>query len=154
MQETQRYAFNPWVRKIPWSRKWQPTPVFLPGKIPWTEETCGLQPMGFQRVRHSLATKQQQQEGGQESALTRSQEAWLPGSLNSASSLASLRIFALKLLKNSNSYVRAFLETGNLIFWQNSLACLVPDEKVNIFPTPVCKPVCLWEFAKVSNPKS
>ena len=24
--------FDPWVRKIPWSRKWQPTPVFLPGK--------------------------------------------------------------------------------------------------------------------------
>ena len=22
----------PWVRKIPWRRKWQPTPVFLPGK--------------------------------------------------------------------------------------------------------------------------
>ena len=28
--------FYPWVGKIPWSRKWQPTPVFLPGKIPWT----------------------------------------------------------------------------------------------------------------------
>ena len=27
-----RRWFNPWVRKIPWSRKWQPTPVFLPGK--------------------------------------------------------------------------------------------------------------------------
>ena len=25
-------AFNPWVRKIPWRRKWQPTPIFLPGK--------------------------------------------------------------------------------------------------------------------------
>ena len=24
--------FNPWVRKIPWRRKWQPTPVFLPRK--------------------------------------------------------------------------------------------------------------------------
>ena len=24
---------DPWVRKIPWSRKWQPTPVFLPGKF-------------------------------------------------------------------------------------------------------------------------
>ena len=24
--------------KIPWSRKWQPTLVFLPGKFPWTEE--------------------------------------------------------------------------------------------------------------------
>ena len=28
-----RFRFNPWVRKIPWSRKWQPTPVFLPGKF-------------------------------------------------------------------------------------------------------------------------
>ena len=23
---------DPWVRKIPWRRKWQPTPVFLPGE--------------------------------------------------------------------------------------------------------------------------
>ena len=22
-----------WVRKISWSRKWQPTPIFLPGKF-------------------------------------------------------------------------------------------------------------------------
>ena len=27
-----RCRFNPCVRKIPWRRKWQPTPVFLPGK--------------------------------------------------------------------------------------------------------------------------
>ena len=25
-------GFDPWVRKIPWRRKWQPTPVFLPGE--------------------------------------------------------------------------------------------------------------------------
>ena len=24
--------FDPWVEKIPWGRKWQPTPVFLPGE--------------------------------------------------------------------------------------------------------------------------
>ena len=30
MQETQ---FDPWVEKIPWRRKWQPTPVFLPGEF-------------------------------------------------------------------------------------------------------------------------
>ena len=24
--------FDPWVGKIPWNRKWQPTPVFLPGE--------------------------------------------------------------------------------------------------------------------------
>ena len=27
-----RHSFNPWLRKIPWRRKGQPTPVFLPGK--------------------------------------------------------------------------------------------------------------------------
>ena len=27
-----RPGFNPWVGKIPWRRKWQPTPVSLPGK--------------------------------------------------------------------------------------------------------------------------
>ena len=27
-----RCGFDPWVRKILWGRKWQPTPVFLPGK--------------------------------------------------------------------------------------------------------------------------
>jgi len=26
------HGFDPWVRKIPWRREWQPTPVFLPGK--------------------------------------------------------------------------------------------------------------------------
>ena len=25
--------FDPWVRKIPWRREWQPTPVFLPGEV-------------------------------------------------------------------------------------------------------------------------
>jgi len=38
--------------KIPWRRKWQPTPVFLPGKIPHTEEPGGRQSMGSQRVGH------------------------------------------------------------------------------------------------------
>ena len=27
-----RCRFDPWVRKSPWRRRWQPTPVFLPGK--------------------------------------------------------------------------------------------------------------------------
>ena len=36
----------------PWRRAWQPTPVFLPGESPWTEETGGLQSMGSQKVRH------------------------------------------------------------------------------------------------------
>ena len=30
--QCRRPGFNPWVRKIPWIREWQPTPVFLPGE--------------------------------------------------------------------------------------------------------------------------
>ena len=28
-----RRKFDPWVEKIPWRKKWQPTPVFLPGEV-------------------------------------------------------------------------------------------------------------------------
>ena len=44
-----RPGFNPWVGKIPWRKAWQPTPVFLPTKFPWMEESGGLQ-------RHDWAT--------------------------------------------------------------------------------------------------
>ena len=40
-----------------WRRKWQPTPVILPGEIPWTEEPGGLNSMGSQRIRHDQATE-------------------------------------------------------------------------------------------------
>ena len=30
--QCRRHQFDPWVGKIPWRKKWQPTPVFLPGK--------------------------------------------------------------------------------------------------------------------------
>jgi len=60
MQETKRRGFNPWVGKIPWRRKWQPTPVFLLGKSHGQRTLAGYSPWGHKRVRHNLATKQQQ----------------------------------------------------------------------------------------------
>ena len=33
------------------------TPVFLPGKIPWTEEPGRLQSMGSQRIQQNLTTE-------------------------------------------------------------------------------------------------
>ena len=39
-----RQGFNPWVRKIPWGRKWQPTPVFLPGKFNGQRRLAGYSP--------------------------------------------------------------------------------------------------------------
>ena len=44
--QCRRLRFNPWVRKIPWKRKWQPTPVFVPGKSmdrePWWATVHGV----------------------------------------------------------------------------------------------------------------
>ena len=45
--QSRRRRFDPWVGKIPWRRKWHPTPVFL-------------QSMRSQRVSYNLVTKQQQ----------------------------------------------------------------------------------------------
>ena len=42
-----RHALHPWVGKIPWRKKWLPTPSILAWRIPWTEEPCGLQSMGL-----------------------------------------------------------------------------------------------------------
>ena len=43
MQET---WFNPWVRKMPQGRKWQPTPVFLPGEFHVQRSLEGYSPWG------------------------------------------------------------------------------------------------------------
>ena len=39
-----RHKFNPWTRKIPWRRKWQPTPVFLHGKSQGQRSLAGYSP--------------------------------------------------------------------------------------------------------------
>ena len=47
-----RRGFDPWVRKIPWRRAWQPIPVCLPGESHGQRSLLGLWSMGLQRVRH------------------------------------------------------------------------------------------------------
>ena len=38
--------FDPWVWKIPWRRKWQPIPVFLPGESHGQRRLAGHSPWG------------------------------------------------------------------------------------------------------------
>ena len=47
----------PWVRKIPWRRKWQPTPVFLPGKFHGQRNLAGYSSWDCKIVGKNLATK-------------------------------------------------------------------------------------------------
>ena len=57
---SRRCGIDPWVREIPWRRKWQPTPVLLPGKSHEPSSLAGYSPWGHKRIGHELATKQQQ----------------------------------------------------------------------------------------------
>ena len=41
-----RPGFNPWAGKILWRRKWQPTPVLLPGKSHGRRSVVGYSPWG------------------------------------------------------------------------------------------------------------
>ena len=54
--QCRRPRFDPWVGKISWRRKWQPTPVFLPGEFHWQRTLAGYTPWGSQRVGHDWAT--------------------------------------------------------------------------------------------------
>ena len=58
--QCRKHRFHPWVPKNAWRKKWQPTPVFLPGKSHGQRSLVGYSPQGYKRVRHDLATKQQQ----------------------------------------------------------------------------------------------
>jgi len=42
--QSKRSRFNPWVRKILWRRKWQPTPAFLPRKFHGQRSLTGYSP--------------------------------------------------------------------------------------------------------------
>ena len=43
-------GWHPWVRKIPWSRKWQPAPVFLPGKSHGQRNPAGYSLWGHKEL--------------------------------------------------------------------------------------------------------
>ena len=59
--QCRRCGFSPGVGKIPWRRKWQPTPVLLHGKSHGQRRLAGYSPWGHKRVGHSLATEQHEQ---------------------------------------------------------------------------------------------
>ena len=52
--QCRRPGFNPWVGKIPWKKKWQSTPVLLPGKSHGHRTLAGYSPWGHERVGYDL----------------------------------------------------------------------------------------------------
>ena len=57
---SRRHGFNPWVRKILWRRKWQPTLLFLPGISHGQKSLVGYSPWGHKlsdKHGHDLVTE-------------------------------------------------------------------------------------------------
>ena len=59
--QCRRCRFDLWVGKFLWKRKWQPNSVFLPEKSHGQRSLVDDSPCVHKRVRHELASKQQQQ---------------------------------------------------------------------------------------------
>ena len=55
--QRRRYRFDPWVRKIPWRRKWQPPLVFLPLKCCGQRSLVNYSPWGRKSVGYSRSTE-------------------------------------------------------------------------------------------------
>ena len=44
--QSRKCGFDPWVGKMPWRKKWQTTPVFLPGESHGQRNLAGYSPQG------------------------------------------------------------------------------------------------------------
>ena len=134
-----RPGFNPCVGKIPWRGAWQPTPVFLPGESPWTEEPSRLQSMGSQTVGHSWATKhstgQSLRTGGKERSLPKvrftssfilmdqwGQAVQLNYSWTKNGNLWGLYLALFPSRQESIRWAQIWLWTGNCLLWLSLVA--------------------------------
>ena len=55
--QDRRCRFDLWIEKIPWRRKWQPTPVFLPGKSHGQTRLVGYSSWGSQNNQTWLSNQ-------------------------------------------------------------------------------------------------
>ena len=53
--QCRRHGFDPWVRKLPWRRKRQPTPVLLPRKFHGQRSLAGCSPWSHKKSQHAWA---------------------------------------------------------------------------------------------------
>ena len=54
--QCRRHGFDPWVRKIPWRRAWQPNPVLLPRESHGQRSLAGYSPLALTESDTTEAT--------------------------------------------------------------------------------------------------
>ena len=53
----ERHRLDPWVRKTPWRRAWEPTPVFLSGESHEQRSLAGYSPWGHMESDMTKVTR-------------------------------------------------------------------------------------------------
>ena len=74
--QCRRPEFDPWVRKTPWRRKWQLTPVFLPGKSHGQRSLVGYSPWGLKESDKTKGASYSCMPSAARSCIKKSSHAW------------------------------------------------------------------------------
>ena len=102
-----RLKFDPWVRKIPWRRAWQPTPVFLPAESGGKRSLVGYSPWGHKELDTTEETDTQ--EADMPSSLSILKRDLIPNS--KASSLGTHFLLGI-----AHVYMNQMLQTSVFLF--------------------------------------
>ena len=121
--------FNPWVWTISWRRKWQPAPVFLPGKFHGLRNLVGYSPWGSQKVEHDWAHRHMHTSRVMKTV----KPGWIIMSMEKGESLQvswwSQVVVALGAFANSLCGLRVSVSLGSTgsDTWTNSKAWMVAE---------------------------
>ena len=127
--QCRRHRFDPWVGKIPWSRKWQPTLVFLPGKFHVQRSLVGNSPRGCKEsdtAEHTCTLEQL------ELACHNYRSHLLQSRLRTP--LTATKIQCNLIKKNLESLFLSSFSLSNVVSWPR-----LQGESVTDLPLPVWK---------------
>ena len=119
-----RPGFNPWIRKIPWRRKWQTTPIFLPGKSHGWRSLVGYSPWGHKESDtteqlHFSEAPRVMQHGGPRLGLT--------GTYISSASSLTLSSSGWEGVYHLEFHIFCVVPQSRLLKFKNRF-CSVPDQ--------------------------
>ena len=121
--QCRRHRFDSWVGKIPWIRKWQSTPVSLPGKSHKHRTLMGCSPWSHKKVRYNLATKQQQ--------LHKLNTNWYQTLLPQSWSYFSCRFGNFSITLNQVTWICACPVTQSCLTLCDSMDCSPPVSSIH-----------------------
>ena len=144
----ERHRFSPWIGKIPWGRKWQPSPVFLPGKVHGQRRLAGYSSWGHKKSDTTEHTHSQLTSN----VVIVSGKQWRDSAIHIHGSILPQTPLPSKLPHNTEqSYVLYSSSLLVICFKYSSLYMSIP--KSLTIPSPHSSPlITLSSFSKFVSP--